>query len=89
MVKQQVLCKVKPAAKHPRPRKDRARVALAPRLPLNQTAYATTFHRALDLFNIRHGTARQWDDLTEHEQIIVRELTKTLDREAHPCRQDL
>lgn len=74
-------------AHSPRPKPHSHRPALAPRLPAKQAAYATTFHRALDRFNAKRGTAFTYDELTQHQQLIVREIAKQIEMVQRPCRR--
>lgn len=73
-----VLCKVdqKP---HPAPQPI-ARITLAPLVPLSEMGHASTFHRALHLFNVEHMTQFTWDELTVRQQDEVRAMMRELQR---------
>jgi hypothetical protein len=65
----------------------RQRVTLAPLVGPSYQSECSTFHRALQLFNVRRGTFLTFDELTQHQQVIVRQLAKQLDKEDHPCQK--
>lgn len=62
------------------------RSTLAPTIAGPMQGIASAFHRALHLYNYNHNTTAQFDELTKHQQLIVREMAKQIDREDHPCR---
>jgi hypothetical protein len=78
-----VLCKVrqKPSPE-PTPT---PRVTLAPLVPLSEMGNASTFHRALHLFNAEHMRQAVWDELTVPEQDEVRALMRELQRRRLAC----
>ena len=70
----------------PLPSPARHRVTLAPLVWPSYQNVCTNFHRALQLFNVRRGTFLTFDELTEHQQLLVRSIAKEIDKENHPCR---
>ena len=76
-----VLCKAgqKP---HPAPQPI-SHITLAPLIPLSEIGNASTFHRALHLFNAEHLSQFTWDELTVPEQEEVRALMRELQRRSH------
>jgi hypothetical protein len=56
---------------------------LAPLVPLSEMGHASTFHRALHLFNAEHLSSLTWDELTVPQQEEVRALMRELQRRRH------
>jgi hypothetical protein len=63
------------------------RVTLAPLVWPSYQSAVSAFHRALQLYNVRHLTFLTFDELTQHQQLVVREMAKQIDMKEHPCMQ--